>query len=214
VSGSSGVLEDDRQLLDGFRRGDRAALSRVYEAYVGELELVARRGFVTGMQAEFRVPGAPPEDVRDIVQETFVRAFAPKARDGYDGLRPYRPYLLRILKNLMIDRVRKLNREVAEGEDGVGDIDAAIDRNEALRLDAPMLQDEALRWKRLHEAYDEYQKDLDTEERELVRLRYDEGMSQRDAADAMGATRRRVRTVEERIRTSLAGFLKKRNLMD
>lgn len=208
------MLEEDRQLLDAFRRGDRDALAAVYEHYVSEIELVARRGFVTGAHAEHRVPGARPEDVRDIVQETFTRAFARKARQGYDGLRPYRPYLLRITKNLMIDRVRASGREVSEGELGVGDIDAAIDRDEALHGDAPMPPDEALRWKRLREAYAEFQSALDDEERELVRLRYDEGLSQRDAADALGATRRRVRTVEERIRSGLASFLRKRKLMD
>ena len=208
------MLEDDRELLDGFRAGERTALSRVYEAYAREVELVARRGFVTGMQAEHRVPGASAEDVRDLVQETFVRAFAPKARASYDGLRPYRPYLLRILKNLMIDRARASNREALEGATGVGDIDAAIDRNEVLQLDAPMPADEALRWKRLREAYHEYREEMDDEELELVRLRYEDGLSQRDAADAMGATRRRVRTVEDRIRSGLAAFLKKRKLMD
>jgi RNA polymerase sigma-70 factor (ECF subfamily) len=186
----------------------------VYEAYVQEVELVARRGFVTGMNAEHRVPGAAAEDVRDLVQETFTRAFAPKARSAYDGLRPYRPYLLRVLKNLMIDRARASNREPREGERGVGDIDAAIDRNEALRLDAPMPADEALRWKRLREAYAEFSESMDEEELELVRLRYDEGLSQRDAAAALGATRRRIRTVEDRIRTGLSSFLKTRKLMD
>ena len=55
---------------------------------------------------------------------------------------------------------------------------------------------------------------FDEEERELIRLRYDEGLSQRDAADAMGATRRRVRTVEDRIRVGLEQFLRDRKLLD
>lgn len=208
------MLESDRELLDAFRRGDRDALARVYRAHIDEVELVVRRGFVVGANAEHRVPGMGVDDeVRDVVQEAFVRAFAPKAREAYDGLRAYRPYLLRIVKNLMIDRARASNRRpVLADERGVGDIDAAIHRDQSLRLDAPMGAEDALHWKRLREAYHEYQESMDTEERELVRVRYEDGLSQRDAADALGVSRRRVRTVEERIKDGLTRFLRERGL--
>lgn len=208
------MLETDREHLDAFRRGDRDALLQVYRAHVDEVELVVRRGFVVGINAEHRVPGMGADDeVRDVVQEAFARAFAPKAREAYDGLRPYRPYLLRIVKNLMIDRARASNRRpVLADARGVGDLDAAIHRNEPLRHDAPMAADDALHWKRLREAYREYQESMDTEERELVRVRYEDGLSQRDAAEALGISRRRVRTVEDRVKDGLTRFLRERGL--
>ena len=210
------MLETNRELLDAFRRGQLDALSRVYRDHVDEVELVVRRGFVTGIQADHRVPGLGADDeVRDLVQETFVRAFAPKTRDAYDGLRPYRPYLLRIVKNLMIDRARASNRRpILADETGAGDIDAAIDRNEPLHVAAPIAPDDALHWKRLREAYAEYQGTMDEEEVELVRVRYEDGLSQRDAADALGITRRRIRTVEERIKLGLESFLRARGLFE
>lgn len=210
------MLETDRELLEAFRRGEREALERVYRAHVDEVELVVRRGFVSGAYAEHRVPGLGSDDeVRDVIQETFVRAFAPKSREAYDGLRPYRPYLLRIVKNLMIDRARASNRRpVLVDEKGVGDLDAAVDRNEPLDLDAPMPADEALHWKRLREAYGQYRETMDTEELELVKVRYEDGLSQRDAAEKLGITRRRIRTVEERIKSGLEGFLRARGLWD
>ena len=191
------MLEDDRELLDAFRRGERDALARVYMAHFAEVEIVVRRGFVTGASAEHRVPGLGADDeARDLIQECFLRAFSKEARAAYDGLRPFRPYILRIVKNLMIDRARKSNRRPVLADDvGAGDIDAAVDRNQPLHQDAPMPQDEALHWKRLREAYEEYARGFDDEELDLIRLRFEEGLSQRDAAAQLGASRRRVRTV-------------------
>ena len=41
------------------------------------------------------------------MQEAFRRAFEERARSAYDGLRPYRRYLLTITRNLVIDQLRK-----------------------------------------------------------------------------------------------------------
>lgn len=38
-------LESDRELLQAFKRGDRAALTMVYRAYVGHLASKTRDGF-------------------------------------------------------------------------------------------------------------------------------------------------------------------------
>lgn len=43
------------------------------------------------------------------MQDIFARAFAPKARLAYDGVRPYGAYVKRIAKNLMIDRARAVD---------------------------------------------------------------------------------------------------------
>ncbi len=39
------IFDNNRELLDRFRRGDRAALAEVYEHYVDDVALLARRGF-------------------------------------------------------------------------------------------------------------------------------------------------------------------------
>ena len=54
---------------------------------------------------------AQPFDLDNALQETFVRAFKESARVGYDGLHPYKNYLLAIARNLVLDEFR--NREVA-----------------------------------------------------------------------------------------------------
>ena len=101
------IFRDDRPLLDAFRRGDRAAAERVYYHYVDDVDKLVRRGFILDAKETIRVPGIGDADAAaDLVQEVFVRALSEPARLSYDGLRPYRPYLLRIAKNLLIDRLR------------------------------------------------------------------------------------------------------------
>jgi len=83
------VFAADRALLDAFRRGDRAAIATVYFHDVDDIAAVARNGFAIPTTGA-RVRGAADEATeRDLVQEVFVRAFAPRARDAYDGIRPY-----------------------------------------------------------------------------------------------------------------------------
>src|SRR5262245_14968230 len=79
----------NRDLLDRFRRGEQDALGEVYERYVDEVGMLARRGFTMEAHGHVVVPGARDVDAEhDLVQETFVKAFAEKARQSFDGLRP------------------------------------------------------------------------------------------------------------------------------
>ena len=90
------VFSGRRELLDQFRSGDRAALRTVYERYVDDVETLARRGFTIESSEHVYVRGVSGDGVRELVQDTFTRAFASSARTAYDGISPYRPYLLRI----------------------------------------------------------------------------------------------------------------------
>lgn len=173
------IFENDRALLEAFRHGDREALERVYYAYVDDVARAVRD--------------------RELIQEVFVRAFSESARLAYDGLRPYRPYLLRIAKNLVVDRARKSGREVE-----LDDTDLAID------APAP---EESLHAARLREATAEFTAGLTPEEKRFVQLRYEEGLSQIDAASEMKATRRRMRTLEKRVEEGLVQFLRNRGLI-
>ena len=101
------VFEENQELLLAFREGTREALTRVYQHYVDEVARGVRRGFFLGEGRE-RIPGAPDDQAqRELVQEVFLRAFSEKARNAYDGLRPFRPYLMRIVRNLLIDYWRR-----------------------------------------------------------------------------------------------------------
>src|SRR5262252_8510520 len=111
------VFASDRALLDAFRRGDREALATVYFHYVDDIAAIVRHGFSVPATGA-RVHGVSDEQAqRDVVQEVFARAFAARARDAYDGVRPYGPYLRRIARNLMIDRARAEGHTVALDDD-------------------------------------------------------------------------------------------------
>lgn len=194
---------EDRTLLDAFRRGERAALSQIYYAYVDDVTTLLRGGFTLKEQG-LHVPGVSGRDGEcELVQEVFFRAFQASARAAYDGLRPYGAYLLRIARNLLIDRQRKQRRQPSQPLD-----------DETLDSDSPLspTREEDLHWHRLSAATSEYLATLDDESRGLVRLRFEEELSQEEVASQLGISRRRVRTLEEHVQAGLRRFLKRRAL--
>jgi len=205
---SAPALQHERALLDAFRAGSQDALTAVFNAHVDDIARVVRFGFA--LDDRSHVYGiADPEEQEDMIQEVFVRAFADKARAAYDGLRPYRPYLFRIAKNLMIDRARKIGRRPTKVEPSSEiSIDALIDR------DAPLPElEEDIDWKNQRAIARRYIASLSSELSELVQLRFVECLAQAEVARAMGITRRRVRTLEKRTLTGLLRLLKREEAM-
>lgn len=187
------IFATDRALLDRYRRGDRDALSKVYRHYVNVVETLVRRGF--SIESAF-IRGLDREAAVDIVQETFIKAFGERARLAFDGVQPFQPYLLRIAKNLMIDRYRRRAPSVVAVED-LGEV-------------AP----EDLAWQQQLASTKDFIASLSAEEQRIVALRFDEERSQEDVADMVGCTRRRVRTVERDVQTALRKWLVARGFID
>jgi len=150
-----------------------------------------------------RVPGiTEPALLSDSVQEVFLRAFGEQARLGYDGLRPFRPYLLRIARNVRIDQLRKSGREVLLGDTGSSalDLDALVEAN----APPPELDEE------LSAATRAYVETLDPEAQRFVELRFVEERHQLEVAEHMAVTRRRVRTLEARVLSGLRKALRRK----
>lgn len=203
------VFVDDRALLDAFRAGERHALEAVCNAYMDDVSMLVRLGF--SLDGGGHIRGiTDPDEQRDVIQEVFVRALSEKARVGYDGLRPYRPYLLRIAKNLMIDRARRIGRRPKKVEprtEGL-DIDDLIDRN------APMPEpEEDLDWKEQRAVALRYMESLPPELGEFVQHRFVDCESQAAVGKALGITRRRVRTLESRALRGLITLLEQEKLL-
>ncbi len=194
------VFEGNRPLLDAFRRGERQALTTIYSHSVKEVAALVRLGF-TLSERRVTVPGvADPQRQRDLVQEVFVRAFAERARLAFDGVSPFRPWLLRIAKNLMIDEGRRSGRLVLEGD--------ILPRAEDAHEPLPVSPEEELEWKSLREETRSYCATLDERARRFVTLRFEEERSQAEVAELMNTTRRQVRTLEDTIRDGLRNHLK------
>jgi RNA polymerase sigma-70 factor (ECF subfamily) len=196
------IFDAQPQLLPRFRAGERAALAQVYAFYFDEVYRLLRFGF------RLEAGVVPPLDeavVLDTVQETFVRAFDLAGRTGFDGQRPYRPYLLRIARNLRIDQLRKTRRELAL-------LDAQREAVMTQLEPEPPSAEERAHAQALQSATAEYIATLDPEARQFVALRFEQALSQRDIADRMGATRRRIRTLEDQVQRGLVELLGKKGL--
>ncbi len=207
------VFDNNRALLDRFRRGERAALKEVYEAYVNDVATLARRGFTMESQGHVYVAGADADGEAELVQESFAKAFGEKARLSFDGLRPYRPFLLRITKNLMIDRYRARKKARArEDGSGIGDIDALLEANADFAIAED--REEDLHWKKLEATTKDFLAALSGESQDVIRLRFAEELSQDAVADQLQCSRRRVRTIENRVQKQLRRHLEKLKLLE
>lgn len=194
------VFADNRPLLDAFRRGDRAALSTVYFQYVDDIAAMVRNGFSLPASGA-RVRGAADEHtLRDVVQEVFTRAFAPRARDAYDGIRPYRAYLRRIARNLMIDRAR------------ASDPTVPLDHEDGELVIEPEAPEQDSAWLAQRRETVAYIATLAPELQMLIKLRFEDERSQDDTAAALGISRRRVRTLEARVQRGLRHALRRAGL--
>jgi RNA polymerase sigma factor (sigma-70 family) len=181
------IFLNDPDQLRQFRAGDREALARVYWEYVGAVESLLRRG-LAALQDASRCRGYSRVDLADLVQEVFIKAFATPARLAYDGVRAYRPLLIAIAHNTLVDHLRAKGRE--------------------LPVDAATLETLAESWQLQSNAADVW---ADVQTMRIVES-YLEGLGARerdvyiqaDAAKAVGLSRQNIRTIEARLRDGLA----------
>ena len=180
-------------LLLRFRRGDCAALETVYWAYVDRVTRVVQavvNGYLTATGERIRFGRT---ELGDLVQEVFVRAFSPACRQRYDGNRPYGPYLGQIARNVVADHWRVMRRQVA--------VDVAP-LLEALSLEAGAVEN-AWADQETIAVVEAYLASLCPEMRRVHEALYVQGLSQRDAAAALGLGRQALRGIEARMREGL-----------
>lgn len=207
------MFENNRKLLDDFRKGQQDALSEVYYQYVDAVALVIRSGFHVSTKTGTRVPGVSSMDIqRDLVQEVFVRAFSEKARLGYDGLRPYQPYLVQIARNLLVDYWRKQGREISLESNNNSERENIVESRYVTNLESVPPEDD-LHWKTLKRATTKYMAALEPELREFVTLRFEEELSQYDLVKKLKISRWKVRRLEAKVQSGLMKFLKKQGLV-
>jgi RNA polymerase sigma factor (sigma-70 family) len=195
-----------RALLQGFRAGEREALTTVYRMHAESVALLLRHGFSFesgGHRHRFAGYGSGFE-LQDALHETFRRAFEPRAREGYDGIRPYGAYVTTIARNLVLRSFRA--REVLfplEASDELGSTNGQV-----VAIDVGPTPERELHDRQVLELVERFLATLTPDERRLIELRHVEGLSQRDAADVLGLGRQRVRTREQALRTKLLAYLR------
>jgi RNA polymerase sigma factor (sigma-70 family) len=191
-------------VLRGFRDGERRALGEVYRLHAPDVARRLRHGFAfESAGAVHRFVGfASAFELQDALHETFRRAFEPRARDGYDGIRPYAPYLQAIARHVVLRgfRAQRTRFPLAGSEDaaervaadeGSASPEVVVGREEVRRLVQAFLAE------------------LTEEDRRLVTVRFVEGISQRDAAPRLGLGRQQVRAREAKLRRRLVAYLRR-----
>lgn len=151
----------DRELIDRWKRGDPAAATAIVSRHSDAL-------------ARFAVNLGERDEVEEIVQDTFVRAFG--SLHAFRGDSALRTWLFTIERRLVLDRRRARRR--APNEVGLTDGSAAT---EFTALDSMVAAETAHRVKQAMER-------LSPTQREVFTLRVSEGMSYRDIAGVVGTT--------------------------
>lgn len=183
------------ELLERFRAGDQKALETVYRAYLDRVTRTARAVLQVCMKGSASGPSIGAE-LADVVQEVFAKAFSREARRQFDGDRPYGPYLAQIARNVAIDHWRRMRRYLATD---VAEIAQAV------ALDEDGFAQEAESWSdpRTIEIVERYVAALDPIGRRVHDALYVRGLSQREAASALGLGRQVIRTWETKLRDGL-----------
>lgn len=151
----------DRELIERWKRGDERAAT----------ELVSRHAQAL---ARFASSFGAREEIDDLVQDTFVRAF--QSLDGFRGESSFRTWLFTIERRLLLDRRRAEKRRPARVEVQEGDASTEYDA-----LDVLVAGEAAHRVR-------EAMRHLSPTQREVFALRVSEGLSYREIAEVVGTT--------------------------
>lgn len=172
------LAADDGALAERIRSGDRDALGQLYDRYASVSLAVALRVVGDREQAE------------DLVHDAFMAVWQKIAR--YDAARgPLRSWLLTIVRNRAIDRVRGRRPTIEVGD---------ADEQSLLRTSANPTMDDAIRRRsaaELHAALEA----LPEEQRRAIELAYFEGYTYREIAEITGVPHG---TANGRLRLALA----------
>lgn len=188
-------LARDSGWLAGFRAGEREALGRVYDEYADELARGLRMGFRLQTTEGLVVvsPVTSTFEIESLVHEVFLRAFAPAARQAYDGQRPFLTWLLRIGRNLRIDQHRR--------DRGLVFVDQPPEVEASDEPENRLIDQE------LHALVRAFVAALGEPDHTYYDARYRGGGSQTEAAAACGLTRIQGRRIEARIKHDLVVYL-------
>lgn len=215
------LLSSERALLDAFRRGEREALARVYREYAPGIAAFLARGFAfqsKGRLLQFR-GYQQPFDQDNALQETFVRAFAERARLAYDGLTPYRNYLTTVARNLVLTELRR--REVTMSElchpavEGAEEreLEHAAEGGTTAPKPEPSAETQVLH-RELGDLYKAFVAGLDDGDQRYFVARFEQQRTQVDAGREAGLSHMQARTRERKLRERFLAFMHERGYLD
>lgn len=182
----------DRQLVDRARQGDKRAFELLVEKYQRRLFRLLSRMV------------RDPEEVEDIAQETFIKAY--RALPNFRGDAAFYTWLYRIgvntAKNYLVSRNKAMPTVSAQALD---DDDEPDERLVAQDINTP---ESELLSKQIALAVNEAVEALPEELRSAITLREMEGLSYEEIAELMGCPIGTVRSRIFRAREAIAAKLR------
>ena len=160
-AGRSGDDPRDAELIAKWKAGNQSAATELVQRHASAL-------------ARFAASCGAREDIDELVQDTFVRAFG--SLDGFRGESSFRTWLFTIERRLLLDRRRAERRRPQGLEIGEGDAATEFDALDDL------VADEAQG--RVRRAIER----LTPTQREVFVLRVTEGLSYKEIAKAVSTT--------------------------
>lgn len=214
--------------LEAFRAGDTKALAAVYRAFERPLRNFILRGFAFKSEGRQLYFGGmyDSNDLEDILQETFRRAFGVRARQTYDGVRPYKNYLFTIARNAVITDLAARRRQIPVGEALMRDAPSedlspleswVVAQRAALHEGRDLSSHERVENLEIYGLLMGFMECLSDEEQSFFELRFLSQCSQENTARRMGWNRARVRKLEARLRRAFlchatgSGYLESRS---
>ncbi|MEX1363893.1 MAG: RNA polymerase sigma factor [Nannocystaceae bacterium] len=156
-------MEDEHELLEAWRGGDRGAGSRL---------IAARSREVTWF---FRNKVFDEDDVPDLVSQTFLRAVS--ARDRFEGKTSFRRFLYAIAHNVLREYLRAKTKRAQERLD-FGEV--------CVRDLQPRSLSSLHSEKQQVQALIEALREIPIEDQVVLELKYFEGLSGRELAEVVG----------------------------
>lgn len=194
----------DTDLLARFRAGERRALEEVFRSHsvvlVRRLRAAAWRGKgFDRLRSEL--------ELENTVLEVFARAFEPRARGVYDGIRPFEHFLMGIARNVLLEEAR--NREQPSG--GAQELERQVEA--ALSGEPPPDVEQQLVDGELEALLAQFRSGLAEEEARIYELRFVDELAQEDAAEKLRLSRIQLRRRELALKKRLLEFLKARGYL-
>ena len=204
-------FQESPAFLDAFREGRPAALEAVYRAFERPLKNFVLRGFAFRSEGRELYFGGltHAHDLEDIIQETFRRAFGVRARQSYDGVRPYKNYLFTIARNAVITDLSSRRRQIPVGEalmrdapsDDLSPLESwVVSQRAALGEGDALTSHDRVENLEIYGLLMGFLESLGADEGRFFQFRFLAGCSQENTAQRMGWNRARVRKLEARLR--------------
>ncbi len=179
----------DAQLARACRRGDSAAWRELVRRHSGLVYRVALRMLRNRAEAE------------DASQEAFMRVV--RAFGSYDASRPMAPWVAKVTYNVCLKRIGQQTRSRGLAEAMAGEAESA---------EPPASPEKLVAGRELERLVDGALDQISAQDRALLNLRYREGLSDAEVAEAtdmpVGTVKTRIFRSRARLKKLLRPFLR------